>query len=124
MLRECYIIRAVVSLPGDAFQRSEARVKTSFIVLQKREQQDADEWEDYPSIFMYPCRYVGIDDPRRRRWMPGDDALRRNAREEVRRVVFEYRRFLDGRGDKQFIVPASRAVDRLDVKHCLIGQGW
>ena len=124
MIRERYIIKAVISLPGDAFQRSEARVKTSFIVLEKRKQGDADAWEDQPSIFMYPCRYVGIDDPKRRRWMPGDDDLREDAREEVRTVVREYRRFLEGNGDKQFIVPASRAVDRLDVKHCLIKHNW
>ena len=30
MLRRLYIVKAVISLPGDAFQRSEARVKTSF----------------------------------------------------------------------------------------------
>ena len=31
MLRKWYVVKAVISLPGDAFQRSEARVKTSFI---------------------------------------------------------------------------------------------
>ena len=65
------MVKAVVSLPGDAFQRSEARVKTSLIVLEKRRAGEASSIEEDPSIFMYACRYVGIDDPKRRRWMPG-----------------------------------------------------
>ena len=124
MLRRLYIVKAVISLPGDAFQRSEARVKTSFIVLEKRQPQEVAEWDDHPSIFMYACRFVGIDDPKRRRWMPGDDELRNKARDEVSLVVREYSRFLEGKGDEKFIVPASRAEDRLDVKHCLIEQNW
>ena len=124
MLRRLYIIRAVVSLPGDAFQRSEARVKTSFIVLEKRSPKDVAEWDTQPAIFMYACRFVGIDDPKRRRWMPGDDQLRKDARKEVATVVEEYDRFLKGEGTQEFTVPNSRAKDRLDVKHCLIERDW
>ncbi len=112
----------MISLPGDAFQRSEARVKTSFIVLEQRPATGSAD--DAPAIFMYPCRYVGIDDPKRRRWMPGDDALRQQATAEVASVVGEYLRFLGGRGDKAYIVPTDRVVDRLDVKHCLIDRDW
>lgn len=124
MLRKLYKVKAVISLPGDAFQRSEARVKTSFIVLEKRE---AERWtfvDEQPSIFMYPCRYVGIDDPKRQRWMPGDDELRKNARKEVETVIKEFRNFLDGKGNIKYIVPAERASNRLDVKHCLIQHDW
>ena len=124
MLRRLYVVKAVISLPGDAFQRSEARVKTSFIVLEKRCPEDVAEWDEQPSIFMYACRFVGIDDPKRRRWMPGDDQLREDARQEVEDVVQGYARFLEGKGDEQFIVPASRADGRLDVKHCLIERDW
>ena len=118
-LRQMYIVKAVISLPGDAFQRSDARVKTSFIVLEKRDvkQQPA---ANQPAIFMYACRYVGVDDPKRNRWMPGDDELRINAQREVENVVREYRAFLAGDGNPRFIVPATRARNRLDVKHCLI----
>ena len=124
LLRRLYVIKAVVSLPGDAFQRSEARVKTSFIVLEKRQQQEVFWMDDHPSIFMYACRYVGIDDPKRRRWMPGDDELRDKAKQEVVAVVRHYRRFLKGRGDPAFIVPVTRASNRLDVKHCLVEKDW
>ena len=125
ILRRLYIVKAVVSLPGDAFQRSEARVKTSFIVLEKRDEKTEELFTaDDPSIFMYACRYVGLDDPARRRWMPGDDCLRKNARDEVETVVCEYRNFLQGNGNPDYIVPAERAKDRLDVKHCLIKHNW
>lgn len=123
-LRRLYAVRAVISLPGDAFQRSEARVKTSFIVLEKRRTTESASPDDDPAIFMYPCRYVGNDDPKRRRWMPGDDELRQKATEEVAVAVDEYLRFLDGTGDDSYIVPAARAVDRLDVKYCLIDRDW
>lgn len=125
-LRRLYIVSAVVSLPGDAFQRSEARVKTSFIVLEKRRMSEGANinMKDDPSIYMYPCRYVGIDDPKRRRWMPGDDELREKAVKEVKTVVHGYRNFLQGEGDRASIVPVDRAKNRLDVKHCLIKRDW
>ena len=123
-IRKLYIVKAVISLPGDAFQRSEARVKTSFIVLEKRRPTESADMKDDPAIFMYPCRYVGIDDPKRRRWMPGDDELRRQAMAEVAEAVRGYHRFLDGSGDPANTVPVDRVVDRLDVKHCLIDRDW
>ena len=123
MLRRLYIVKAVISLPGDAFQRSEARVKTSFIVLEKRRSQES-ILDDDPLIFMYACRYVGIDDPKRRRWMPGDDERREQAGGEVETVVAEYRRFVEGGGDPAFLVSPDRAADRLDVKSCLIDDEW
>ena len=123
LLRKMYIVKAVVSLPGDAFQRSHARVKTSFIVLEKRAAMD-DQTEEQPAIFMYACRYVGLDDPKRTRWMPGDDDLCKKAKEEVQAVVREYREFLEGNGDVRYIVPAGTATDRLDVKNCLITSSW
>lgn len=121
-LRRLYIVCAVISLPGDAFQRSEARVKTSFIVLEKRRSTEGSDIKSDPSVYMYPCRYVGVDDPKRRRWMPGDDELREKAMAEVEIVVQGYRRFLDGAGDPAHIVPANRTGNRLDVKHCLVGD--
>ena len=118
-LRSLYTVKAVVSLPGDAFQRSEARVKTSFIVLEKRSSSDPYDPARHPSIFMYACRYVGIDDPQRNRWMPGDDELREKATNESAEVVREFRLFINGHST-DYAVTASRAQDRLDVKHCLI----
>lgn len=121
-LRRMYLIKAVVSLPGDAFQRSDARVKTSFVVLEKR--RTVADHDEQPSVFMYACRYVGLDDPKRTRWMPGDDELRSRAKDEMTSVVREYQAFLDGNGDVRYIVPANRVAERLDVKNCLVTRSW
>ena len=123
-LRRLYIVKAVISLPGDAFQRSAARVKTSFVVLEKRRAKEGSDTDGDPSIYMHPCRHVGIDDPKRRRWMPGDDELRKQAMAEVETVVHGYRQFLHGAGNPAHIVSADRIDDRLDVKHCLIDRDW
>ena len=54
-LRRLYIVKAVISLPGDAFQRSEARVKTSFVVLEKRRAKEGSDTDGDHSIYMHPC---------------------------------------------------------------------
>jgi type I restriction enzyme M protein len=93
-LREWFLIRAVISLPGDAFQRSNARVKTSYLIAEKRDSEKGAQAQ--PPVFMYPCRYVGIDDPKRQRPRPGDVEARRAAEEEVERVAEAYGHFLAG----------------------------
>jgi type I restriction enzyme M protein len=118
-LREKFIVRAVVSLPGDAFQRSKARVKTSIIVLTKKRNED----ETQPDVFMYPCRFVGIDDPSRQRVLPMDEKMRQNAKGEIREVLAEYNKYTAGKGNKQYSVPSHKVQHRLDVKHCLMSLG-
>ncbi len=118
-LRQKFIINAVVSLPGDAFQRSMARVKTSILILTKK-QTDS---ETQPNVFMYPCIYVGIDDPARSRTLPIDAYNKQKAQEEIACVIQEYNNFLEGKGDGKFIVDARKINDRLDVKHCLMAVG-
>ena len=119
-LRREFLVRAIVSLPGDAFQRSAARVKTSILVLEKKRVAD----EIQPDAFMYPCEYVGIDDPSRARTLPIDNANRERAKREIDVVLQELEKFQSGRAPRgKYIVPASRLSDRLDVKHCLMAKG-
>lgn len=118
-LREWFLIRAVISLPGDAFQRSNARVKTSYLIAEKR---DPKRKQDQPPVFMYPCRYVGIDDQKRQRERPGDSEARRFAEEEIKAVIAAHEKFLDG-DSTEYSVPSTRVVDRLDVKNCLMSPG-
>ncbi len=118
-LREWFLIRAVISLPGDAFQRSNARVKMSYLIAEKR---DPESQQAQPPVFMYPCQYVGIDDPKRQRARPGDAEARRLAKEEIKIVVREYDKFLSG-DVLDYSVPAVRVADRLDVKNCLMKGG-
>lgn len=118
-LRQWFLIRAVVSLPGDAFQRSNARVKTSYVILERRTSPS----QENPPVFMYPCQFVGNDDPKRQRPRASDAELRRLATQEIADVMSAYERFQDGNGEPRYIVPASRIADRLDVKNCLMSPG-
>jgi len=118
-LREWFLIRAVISLPGDAFQRSNARVKTSYLIAEKR---DPEKVQTQPPVFMYPCQYIGIDDPKRQRARAGDAEARRLAQNEIRIVVEEYEKFLGG-DVQNYSVPAERMAGRFDVKNCLLKPG-
>jgi type I restriction enzyme M protein len=118
-IRKWFLIRAVISLPGDAFQRSNARVKTSYLVAEKR---DPDKEQAQPPVFMFPCRYVGIDDPKRQRPRAGDIDARKLADEEIATVLSEYEKFQNGES-KRYSIEASRITDRLDVKNCMFFAG-
>jgi type I restriction enzyme M protein len=118
-LREWFLIRAVISLPGDAFQRSNARVKTSFLIAEKR---DPEKVQAQPPVFMYPCQYIGIDDPKRQRARAGDAEARRLAQNEIRIVVEEYEKFLGG-DVQNYSVSPERMAGRFDVKNCLMKPG-
>lgn len=118
-LRSWFLIRAVVSLPGDAFQRSNARVKTSYIVVEKRRSAE----QANPPVFMYPCQYVGNDDPKRQRARAGDAELRVLAEREIDAVMRAFESFQQGNHDPRYVVDAVRIQDRLDVKNCLVSPG-
>jgi type I restriction enzyme M protein len=118
-LREWFLIRAVISLPGDAFQRSNARVKTSYLIAEKR---NPEENQQQPPVFMYPCQYVGIDDQKRQRARASDIDARRLADQEIRTVISEYEKFQNGTS-KKYSIPAGRIANRLDVKNCMMTAG-
>lgn len=116
-IREHFVVRAVISLPGDAFQRSKARVKTSLLYLVKRQ----DENEVQPSVFMSYCSMVGVDDSPRQRPLPIDAVNREIARQEIARVTTDFQDFMRGEPSSEpWTVPASAIRDRLDVKACLL----
>lgn len=115
-IRENWIVRAVVSLPGDAFQRSQARVKTSLLVLEKK----SSIGEVQPDVFMYYCSWVGVDDPSRQRILPVDAVNRERAAEEIERVTALYRAFQAGAPEAaEWTVKAGSIANRFDVKACL-----
>ncbi len=122
-IRQKFNIRAVISLPGDAFQRSKARVKTSLIVLEKPDIASRDSSRRQSAVFMYPCKYVGIDDPDRQRTLPVDRDNRIRASQEIQDVLREYSLFETGSGNPKYAVPPSAILGRLDVKSCLEHAG-
>jgi len=111
-IRERFLIRAVISLHGDAFQRSGARAKTSVMYLVKRDPSDA---ESQPAAFVFESRYVGLDDvvPRTRQSVA--EAARSRAVEEIEEIVAAFRAYLRGKkGD--WLVPPDQLGGRLDAK--------
>jgi type I restriction enzyme M protein len=88
-------------------------------VVEKR----ANAAQENPPVFMYPCQYVGNDDPKRQRPRAGDAELRELANQEISDVMEAFDAFQQGRGDPRFTVEASRISDRLDVKNCLMSPG-
>ncbi len=121
-IRDSFLIRAIISMPGDAFQRSKARVKTSYVILEKRKADDT-VTQEQPPVFMYACKYVGNDDPARQRTLPADAVIREKAKQEIALVCDEYNKFMSGHGKERFIVSPERISDRLDVKNCLLTKG-
>lgn len=120
-IRERFLIRAVISLPGDAFQRSQARVKTSILLMEKRKPGDA---QAQPPVFMYYCTAVGVDDSPRQRVLPIDEHRRREADAEIARVVDLYADFRAGRSRaKKWTVAGAAIQDRMDVKAVLPKPG-
>lgn len=112
-----FIVRAVVSLPGDAFQRSNARVKTSLLVLERKR----DLTDVQPDVFMRYCTVVGLDDPSRKRVLPIDKVNRKRALAEVEEIGKAYELFLAGdAAAKKWTVPGSAIADRMDVKNCAL----
>ncbi|MGH2911804.1 MAG: restriction endonuclease subunit M, partial [Solirubrobacteraceae bacterium] len=119
-IRERFLIRAVVSLPGDAFQRSNARVKTSLIVLERRKTKS----ERQPPAFMYYTTAVGVDDSPRQRTLPVDRINRELAVAEIEAVATMYEAFLQGdRKAKRWTVAPERLQGRIDAKSCLPKPG-
>lgn len=119
-IRKKWLVKAVVSLPGDAFQRSQARVKTSILILEKKRQAD----EEQPDVFMYYCGYVGIDDSPRQRVLPIDIVNRQKAIAEIETVNAMYQAFKKGDpAAAPWTVKAADLGDRLDVKANLINPG-
>lgn len=119
-IRKHWVVKAVISLPGDAFQRSQARVKTSILILKKKATED----EQQPSVFMYYCTAVGIDDAPRQRVLPIDEQNRERAKLEIEEVGRLYRAFQLGHQDAaNWTVPAEAIGDRMDVKACLPRHG-
>ena len=116
-IREKFLVRAVVSLPGDAFQRSNARVKTSLLYLVKRQSAS----EEQPPVFMHYCTVVGLDDPARQRVLPIDRENRERARAEVSAIGDLFDAFMAGNdAAEKWTVPPAAIADRLDVKHGLL----
>jgi type I restriction enzyme M protein len=116
-IRNNFIIRAIISLPGDAFRRASARVKTSVLILRLR----ADH-ETQGEIFMDSAVTLGLEDKVARRIGLPATNLEREKREEIEQIAERYRQFCLG-VPGNYVVPPGRLCDRLDVKFCIGDRG-
>jgi len=110
-IREKFVIRAVISLHGDAFRRAGARVKTSVLYLTRRAGDD----DEQPSAFVHETRYVGQDDVVPKTAASVATAARAHAVHEIEEVVAAFAAF--ERGEQgPWLVAADALGDRLDAK--------
>lgn len=114
-IRNRFIVRAVISLHGDAFQRVGSRVKTSVLYLVKRPKGDTSQ----PNVFMYESRYIGLDNVPPKTSPSKAEEARKNALKETEQILKAFDAFLSG-SKGPWLVPASNITNRLDAKYCLL----
>lgn len=117
-IREHFIIRAIISLPGDAFRRSGARVKTSILCLERRHSADSAQ----PSVFTAFAEALGVDDLTPRAATHEVAEARCRADNEIKLICDNYYKFIDGKRVPG-VVKADRVANRLDLKYVVPLQG-
>lgn len=117
-IRKHFIIKAVISLHGDAFQQSKARVKTSLIYLEKKHVLS----EKQPDVFMTFSTCLGVDDKPITTSQSIIQKAREKAEEEIERILSDYNKFKKGE-DGEWRIPPERVMGKLDVKNCFPLKG-
>ena len=110
-IRNRFLIRAIISLPGDTFRRSGSRVKTSVLVLAKKTSPN----DAQPSWFYFFAEHIGLDDLNSKASEYEVMDARRKAEDEANRIVAGYNRYLSG-DDSSNVLGPERTVDRLDLR--------
>lgn len=113
-IRDRFVIKAVISLHGDAFRRSGARAKTSILYLTKK----TSDSEKQGSCFVYESRYIGLDDATPKTRPSDSDRARSLAVKEIENILNEFNKYQNGR-KSSFVVNSDKLNDRLDVKHLM-----
>jgi len=117
-IRENFIIRAIISLHGDAFRRSGARVKTSLLYLEKK----TSSHDKQPNAFYYPSIRLGVDDLPMTTSKTKIEEARKLAKKEIGDIIEKFCDFKEGK-KTIWSVPPERLKDRLDFKNCIPMQG-
>ena len=115
-IRERFIIRAIISLHGDAFRGAGARVKTSVMYLTRK----VTEEEAQPAIFVYESLHIGRDDVVPKTPQSVAEAMRESAVQEIEDILEDFRKYQNGEEGPWLVAPEHLA-DRLDAK---ILQPW
>lgn len=113
-IRSRFLIRAIISLPGDTFRRSGSRVKTSVLVLEKKRSED----ETQPNWYHYFSEHLGVDDLVAKASEQDVRKAREKAEEETDLIVAGYRNYLNGDISPNVLGPEC-VSDRLDLRNCV-----
>lgn len=116
-IRDIFYIIGIISLPGDAFRRASARVKTSVLILRKKK-----KGEKQTEIFMETACYLGLEKDIAKRIGINVNELDELKREEHKRIVRNYKKYKSGIRGK-YVTSVSEDDDRLDVKYCNGNRG-
>lgn len=111
-IRSRFLVRAIISLPGNAFRRQGSRVKTSILVLEKRRHAH----DNQPDCYGYFSEHLGVDDLTPRATSAAIMKARRLAEQETKEIVTGFRAYLNG-AQEGVIVRGSQLSDRLDLKY-------
>lgn len=116
-IRERFIIEGIISLPGDAFKRSAARVKTSILILRKKHAKDVQH-----DVFLASTISLGLEEKIAKRIGINPTTLNATKEDEIKKIATNYRAFR-AKTKAKFVYPAKNIQGRLDVKYCIRDTG-
>ncbi|MFH1892222.1 MAG: N-6 DNA methylase [Candidatus Zixiibacteriota bacterium] len=113
-IRSKFLVRAIISLPGDTFRRSGSRVKTSVLLLEKKSSLD----DSQPKWYYYFSQHLGVDDLTPKASEDDVQEARARAAVETDEIIGGFRAFLQGAEDGT-VLGAEHLQDRLDLRCCV-----
>jgi len=117
-IRENFLVRAIISLPGDAFRRSGARVKTSVLCLEKKAQPN----DEQANVFYAFAENIGVDDLPSKASEHDIAEARQRAEAEIKKISNDFADFLNGKNVTSTVKP-DRIKNRFDLKFVVPMQG-
>lgn len=116
-IREKFIIEGIISLPGDAFRRASARVKTSILILRKNIDNEIQE-----DVFLASAIYLGIEEKTAKRIGIPKTNLNEEKENEINKIITAFKGYKKGE-NSSFVYSFDNCKDRLDVKYCINDTG-
>lgn len=111
-IRTNFLIRAIISLPGDTFRRSGSRVKTSVLLLEKKHSGE----DAQPTCFAFFSEFLGIDDLTPRASEEDIREAHEKASQETDQIAAGYKAYLRGESGAGMVLQPAQIADRLDLK--------
>ena len=113
-IKNTFLIRAIISIHGDAFRQQGSRIKTSVLLLEKKRSEN----EAQPPCFTFFSIRLGVDDLRPRASDEDIARVRALASDETDQIVSGYNGYLAGKSSPYVISP-DKLSDTFDLKSCV-----